>query len=176
MLEMGLQMGDIFRRVGHAYPDMNGGLVVLIDGRNASMGPGRGDGGPHQSGSYIGCHENGSPHMVGDPQRNGTKGCLVLVVPDCDVLCSDWRESWTNSGSQDRTIHNPPEVLTLEPKLHLVDPDVVVGPIKDGDCGFSIVGGGGRHSVVDGFLKRSPSARDLSHEKKLKEDWSYGRL
>ena len=48
MLEMGLQMGDIFRRVRHAYPDTNGGLVVLIDGRNASMGPGRGDGGPRQ--------------------------------------------------------------------------------------------------------------------------------
>ena len=72
-------------------------------------------------------------------------------------------------------INNPPEILTLEPKLHLVDPDVVVGPIKDGDCYFDVVGGGGGH-VVDRFLKRSPSARDLSLKKKLKEDWPYDAL
>ena len=172
---MGLQTGDIFHTVGHTYPDSNSGLVVLIDDRYASTGPGRGDGGPHQSGSCIGCRENSSPHVVGDPQRNGAKGCLILVIPDCNILCSDWRGARTDSGSRDCTVNNPPEVLTLEPKLHLVDPDVVVGPIKDGDCSFNIVGSGRGH-VVDGFLKRSPSARDLSHEKKLKEDWSYGRL
>ena len=81
--------------------------------------------------------------MVCDPQRYGAKGCLILVVPDCNILCSDWRGSWTDSGSRDRAVHNPPEILTLEPKLHLVDPDVVVGPIKDGDGGLHIVGGGG---------------------------------
>ena len=113
--------------------------------------------------------------MVGDPQRNGTKGCLVLVVLDCNILCSDWRGSQTDSESQDCTVYNPPEVLTLKPKLHLVDPDVVVGPIEDGDCDFNIVDGGRRH-LDDRFLKRSLSARDLSHEKKLKEDWLYGCL
>ena len=75
----------------------------------------------------------------------------------------------------DGPIYNPPEVLTLEPKLHLVDPDVVVGPIEDGDCDFNIVGSDGRH-VVDGFLKRSLSARDLFLKKKLKEDWLYDTL
>ena len=156
---MGLQMGDVFRRVGHAYPDTNGSLVVLINGRYASMGPGHGDGGPHQSGSSICCRKNGSSRVVGDPQRNGAKGCLVLVVPDCYVLSSDWGGSWTDSGSWDCTVHNPPEVLTLEPKLHLVDPNVVVGPVEDGDCGFDIVGGGGGHSDVDRFLEKKPVSK-----------------
>ena len=89
-------------------------------------------------------------------------------------MCSDRRGSQTDSGSRDCPIHNPPEVLTLEPKLHLVNPDVVVGPIKDGDCDFNIVGGSRRHAVVDRFLKRSLSARDL--KKKLKEDWPYDAL
>ena len=69
----------------------------------------------------------------------------------------------------DGAIHNPPEILALEPKFHLVNPDIVIGPIKDGDCYFDVVGGSRRH-VVDRFLKRSPSARDLSLKKKLKED------
>ena len=76
------------------------------------------------------------------------------------------------SGSQDCSIHNPPEILTLEPKLHLVYPDVVIGPIEDGDYNFNIVGGGERH-FVDRFPKRSPSARDLFLKKKLKEDQPY---
>ena len=89
--------------------------------------------------------------------------------PHCDILCSDGRGSWTNSGSRDGAVHNPPEILALEPELHLVNPDVVIGPIKDGDCYFDIVGGSGRH-VVDRFLKRSLSARDLFLKKKLKEN------
>ena len=113
--------------------------------------------------------------MVGNPKGNGTKGSLILIVLHCDILCSDGRGSRTDSGSRDCPIHNPPEILTLEPKLHLVDPDVVVGPIEDGDCDFNIVGSGGRHSV-DRFLKRSLSARDLSLKKKLKEDWLYDAL
>ena len=99
--------------------------------------------------------------MVGNPQRNGAKGSLILIVPHCNILCSDRRGSRTDSGSRDGSIHNPPEILALEPELHLVDPDVVVGPIEDGDCDFNIVGSGRRHAVDDGFLKRSPSARDL---------------
>ena len=90
-------------------------------------------------------------------KKNGAKGSLVFVVPDCYVLSSDWRGSRTDSGSQDGAVYNPPEVLTLEPKL-LVNPDVVVGPIKDGDSSFDIVCGGRRHSYVVGLLKRSPSA------------------
>ena len=99
--------------------------------------------------------------MVGNPEGNGAKGSLILVVPYCDILCSDGRGSRTDNGLRDRTVHNPPEILALEPELHLVNPDVVVGPIKDGDCYFDIVGGSGRHTVVDRFLKRSPSAKDL---------------
>ena len=106
----------------------------------------------------IGCCENGSLHVVGDPKRNGAKGSLIFVIPHCDILCSDGR---TNSGSQDSPIHNPPEILALEPELHLVNPDIVVGPIKDGDCDFNIVGSGRRHAVDDGFLKRSLSAKYL---------------
>ena len=98
--------------------------------------------------------------MVGDPEGNGTKGSLVLVILHCDILCSDGRGSRIYSGLRDRTIHNPPEVLALEPELHLVDPDVVIGPIKDGDCDFDIAGSGRRHAVDDEFL--SLSARDLS--------------
>ena len=83
--------------------------------------------------------------MVGDPQRYGAKGSLILVVPESHILGSDWGGSRTYSGSQDCTVHNPPEVLALQPELHLIDPNVVVGPIKDGDSGFYIIGGGGRH-------------------------------
>ena len=72
--------------------------------------------------------------------------------------------SQTDSGSRDGAVHNPPEILALEPELHLVNPDIVIGPIKDGDCYFDVVGSGGRH-VVDRFLKRSLSARDLSLKK-----------
>ena len=53
--------------------------------------------------------------------------------------------SRTYSGLQDRAVHNPPEVLALQPELHLIDPNVIVGPIEDGGGGFNIVGGGGRH-------------------------------
>jgi hypothetical protein len=106
--------------------------------------------------------------MVGNPKGNGAKGSLILIVPHCGILCSDGRGSQTDSGSWDCSVHNPPEILALEPKLHLVNPDVVVGPIKDGDCDFNIVGGGGRH--VDGFLERSPPARVLSLKRKLKGD------
>ena len=158
---MGLEASDIFSRVRHTYPDANSSLVVLINGRNASLGPGGGDGGPHQCRSRIGRHKSSSPHVVDNLKRNGTKGSLVFVVPHCDILCSDRRGSRTNSRSWDHTINNPPEILALEPELHLVNPDVVVGPIKDGDCDFNIIGGGGRHSVVDRFLKRSLSVRDL---------------
>ena len=77
--------------------------------------------------------------MVGNPQGNGTKGSLILIIPYCNILCSDGRESRTNSGSWDGPIHNPPEILTLEPKLHLVNLDVVVGPIKDGDCDLTLL-------------------------------------
>ena len=122
----------------------------------------------HTNAEVIGRRENGSLHVVGNPKRNSTNGGLVVVIPDCNILCSDWRGSRTDSGSWDHTVYNHPEVLTLEPKLHLVDPDVVVGPIKDGDCSFNIVGSGGGHAVDDRFLKRSPSARDLPHERKLK--------
>ena len=90
-------------------------------------------------------------------------------------MCSDGRETRTDSGSRDGAIHNPPEILALEPELHLVNLDIVIGPIKDGDCYFDVIGSGGRH-VVEGFLKRSPSARDLSLKKKLKEDWPYDAL
>ena len=69
--------------------------------------------------------------------------------------------SWTYSGSRDGAIHDPPEVLALQPELHLVDPNVVVGPIEDGDGSFNIGSGGGRH-VGCWVSKRSPSARDLS--------------
>ena len=99
--------------------------------------------------------------MVGNLKGNGAKGSLILVIPHCNILCSDRRGSQTDSGSGNRTVHNPPEILALEPKLHLVDPDIVVGPIEDGDCNFNIVGGGERHAVDDGFLKRTPSAKDL---------------
>ena len=107
--------------------------------------------------------------MVGNPKGNGAKGSLILIVPHCDILCSDGRGSWTDSGSQDCSIHNSPEILTLEPKLHLVYPDVVIGLIEDGDCNFNIIGGSGRH-FVDRFPKRSLSVRDLFLKKKLKED------
>ena len=53
--------------------------------------------------------------------------------------------SRTDSGSRDRAVHDPPEVLALQPEFHLIDPNVIVGPIEDGDGGFNIVGGGGRH-------------------------------
>ena len=53
--------------------------------------------------------------------------------------------SRTYSGSWDGAIHDPPEVLALQPELHLVDPNIIVGPIEDGDGGFYIVGGCGRH-------------------------------
>ena len=59
--------------------------------------------------------------------------------------------SWTDSGSQDGAVHNPPEVLALQPELHLVNPNIIVGPIEDGDGGFHIVGDGGRHLVLLGF-------------------------
>ena len=39
----------------------------------------------------------------------------------------------------------------LEPKLHLVNPDIVIGPIEDGDCYFDVVGSGGRHLLLMGF-------------------------
>ena len=61
------------------------------------------------------------------------------------ITSSDWGGSRTDSGSRDGAVHNPPEVLTLQPELHLVNPNVIVGPIKDGDGGFDIIGGGGRH-------------------------------
>ena len=48
-------------------------------------------------------------------------------------------------GSRDRAVHDPPEVLALQPELHLIDPNIVVGPIEDGDGSFYIGGGGGRH-------------------------------
>ena len=83
--------------------------------------------------------------MVGDPEGYGAKGCLILVVPDRHILGSDWGGSRTYSGSRDRAIHDPPEVLALQPELDLVDPNVIVGPIEDGDGGFYIVGGSGRH-------------------------------
>ena len=112
---------------------------------------------------------------MGDPKGNDAKGSLVLVVSHCDILYSDGRGSWTNSGSQDGAVHNPPEILALEPKLHLVNPDIVIRPIKDGDGYFDVVGGCGGH-VVDRLIKRSLSARDLSLKKKLKEDWPYDAL
>ena len=115
----------------------------------------------------VGSHN--SQHMVGNHQRNGTKGGLVLIIPHCNICSSDGRGSQTDSGLQDSAIHNPPEILALEPKLHLVNPDVVIGRIKNGDCYFDIVGGSRRY-VVDRFLKRSLSARGLSLKKKLKED------
>ena len=89
-LKVGLEASDIFRRVGHTYPDSNSGLVVLVDGRYASTRPGRGDGGPHQCRSCIGSCENSCPHMVGDPKGYGAKGCLILVVPESHILGSDW--------------------------------------------------------------------------------------
>ena len=53
--------------------------------------------------------------------------------------------SWTDSGSRDGAVHDPLEVLALQPELHLINPNNVVGPIEDGDGGFDIVSGGGRH-------------------------------
>ena len=99
--------------------------------------------------------------MVGNPKRNGAKSGLIFIVPDCNILCSDWKEPWTDSGSRDCTIYNPPEVLTLEPKLHLVNPDVVVGPIKDGDCSFDIVGGSGGHTCCWVSKMKPVSKRSL---------------
>ena len=83
--------------------------------------------------------------MVGNPKGYGTKGSLILVVPESHILGSDWGGSQTDSGSWDCAVHDPPEVLALQPELHLVDPNIVVGPIEDGDSGFNIGSGGGRH-------------------------------
>ena len=83
--------------------------------------------------------------MVGNPKGYGAKSSLILVVPKNDVLGSNWRGSRTYCGSRDSAVYDPPEVLALQPELHLVDPNVVVRPIEDGDGGFYIGGGGGRH-------------------------------
>ena len=53
--------------------------------------------------------------------------------------------SRTYSGLRDGAVYDPPEVLVLQPELHLVNPNVIVRPIEDGDGGFYIGGGGGRH-------------------------------
>ena len=83
--------------------------------------------------------------MVGNPEGYGAKGSLILVVPESHILGSDWGGSQTDSGSRDGAVHDPPEVLALQPKLHLVDPNIIVGPIEDGYGGFNIGGGSGRH-------------------------------
>ena len=131
---MSLEAGYILSGVGHANPDLDRCLVVLVNGRNASPGPCGGDCCPHQSRSSIGSCKNSCLHMVGNPQRNGAKGGLILIIPHCDICSSDGRGSRTDSRSWDSPIHNRPEVLTLKPKLHLVNPDIVVGPIEDWDC------------------------------------------
>ena len=65
---------------------------------------------------------------------------------------------------RDFAVHNPPEVLALQPELHLVDPNVVVGPIEDGDGGFNIVGGGGRHFGCWVSKKKKPVSTRSFHE------------
>ena len=70
------------------------------------------------------------------------KGSLILVVPCIYIHLHDCGGTHRDHWSRDGPIHNPPEILTLEPKLHLVDPDIVIGPIEDGDCNFDIIGGG----------------------------------
>ena len=79
--------------------------------------------------------------MVGNPEGYGAKGSLILIVPDRHILGSDWGGSRTDSGSRDCAVHNPPEVLALQPELHLVDPNIIVGPIEDGDGDLDIGGG-----------------------------------
>ena len=83
--------------------------------------------------------------MVGNLQGDGTKGSLILVVPSVYIRLGHGRGTSPNGWSGDHAVYNPPEVLALEPKSHLVDPDVEVGPIKDGDCDFDIVVVLGRH-------------------------------
>ena len=101
--------------------------------------------------------------MVGNLEGYGTKGCLILVVPESHILCSDWGGSRTDCGSRDCAVHDPPEVLALQPELHLVDPNIVVGPIEDGDGNFNIVGGSGRH-VGCWVSKKKPVSSRSFHE------------
>ena len=113
---------------------------------------------------------------MGNFQGDGTKGSLILVVPSVHIHLGYGRGTSPDRWSGDHAVHNPPEILSLEPKLHLVNPDVEIGPIKDGDCACAC--------GEEIFLKfergrllrvsvRCLSAKGLSHLDELKWETSH---
>ena len=58
----------------------------------------------------------------------------------------------------------------MQPELHLIDPNVIVGPIEDGDSSFNIIGSGGRHFGCWVSKKKPVSTRsfhEITNPKKI---------